>query len=137
MGFVSDRHMDAVAQAAAAEARATAAEEETTRLRQHNDMLMQEIKELTATIVQMRREGFNPTMPINMEPQPQEEPLDPEIMRACSSLAEPGSRLYEELVEDARRMRDHEQLDTRAIVQATLRGGTQSMEEAWITREQD
>lgn len=60
-----------------------------------------ENRRLVDTIIELRREGFDPAAATVLPPQPDRPQLPPEIRAAARKIAEPGSPLYRELIKDA------------------------------------
>lgn len=121
---------------AAARARAEVLEDENRRLEVQNEMLQQEVRRLTDTIIQMRREGFHPSLTLLDAPEEQPDPLDPDIERAIDSIAGDDPKLRQRLVEDAIQMRDKQDLPVNQIISLTLRGGAYP-EESWQHQDSD
>lgn len=115
------------------EGKLMAAEDATARLQGEIADLREQNVFLLRSMLDMKREGFNPAglwAHFGQDAAEQEEELPEEVMNAILARSEEGTDLYGELVKDAWLMLKKEGLDPARAAALTLRGGA-VLEDSW------
>lgn len=106
-------------------------QEEKDRLLGEISDLREQNLTLTRQMVDMKREGFEPLVPVSLPPVEEEAALPEQVERAIRIITDPGTDLYAELVKDAWRMLEGEGLEPEKVATLTLRGGAYRNVEAY------
>lgn len=92
---------------------------------------------LVRTVVDLKREGFHPTIPVAQPPAREpEEPTSDALQQALMARADPDSPLYHQLWTDARRMIEVEQMSEDQAIEITLRGRAALLRKDWIEEDE-
>lgn len=129
--IITRAHLDAATRLAAAEERVKVLEEERQRLLAEIAALQAERTLILKTVVDMKREGFEPLVAVSLPAPEPPKKLPDSVQRAVDARADPGTPLHRDLTEDAWRMLDREELPAEEVVRITLGGIAATRERPW------